>query len=418
MTSWRRPSGRPRESTRRPRVVLIHRYFVPDTPPYATILSSIALGLADSGMDVQVLTCQPSYNKAVVSRAPDSERLTEHVTVTRWPVLPDRSSRIAKVANLIMFGARVVARLATTPCVDVVMAASTPPVLLAMLSSLVAKVKGASFVYHNQDIYPEVAESAGLPAPVRTVLRRLDTGTDERADRVVVLSEDMARTITGRGVSRSSVAVINNFDPWTLAEDHSDTTYVPSDGAIRFVYAGNLGRFQNLEAVAGVIASLANDERFRFDFIGDGPVRPWLERFVADHRLRQVRFHGYLRPEALAERLRREYDAGIVSLHPGVIRCAYPSKLMSYLRNGLPVLALVEQDSELVDVLTRYKAGWSADAADREGVMRTLDALWEDRGRFTIMRDEARRMYRTEFGAPRQIASWVGLFDDLVRVAR
>lgn len=413
-----RQHSRPRDeaSVNRPHVVLIHRYFAPDTPPYATMLRGIALGLADSGMKVDVLSCQPSYNTSVVASAPEREQIGDHVTVTRWPVLPDRSSTIAKVANLIMFGVRIVGRLATTRGVDVIMAASTPPVLIALVSSLMAKIKRARFVYHNQDIYPEVAEVAGkLPTTARTLLRQLDTSTDRRADRLVVLSEDMAETIAGRGVSRSAVTVINNFDPWTLPDDDSDATYEPAADVVRFVYAGNLGRFQNLEAVAGLIAALDNDERFSFDFIGDGPVRPWLERFIAENRLRRIRIHGYIAPEILAERLRSQYDVGMVSLHPGVIRCAYPSKVMSYIRNGLPVLALVEQDTELVDALTRYKAGWSADPADATAVKRTLDGLWEDRDRLVIMREEARRMYQAEFGESGQIASWVRLFDDLVR---
>lgn len=404
-------------SVSRPHVFLIHRYFAPDTPPYASILRSIALGLADNGMEVDVLTCLPSYNASVVASSSMRERIGEHVTVTRWTVLPDRSSTIAKLANLIMFGARIVGRLAKTPRVDVIMAASTPPVLIALVSSFMAKIKRARFVYHNQDIYPEVAETAGeiIPARARDLLKRLDTSTDRRADRVVVLSEDMAETITSRGVSRSSVAVINNFDPWTVSDDDPDATYDSVADTVRFVYAGNLGRFQNLEAVAGVIAALENDERFSFDFIGDGPARPWLEKFVAEHQLHRVRIHGYIAPEILADRLRSQYDVGMVSLHPGVIRCAYPSKVMSYIRNGLPVLALIEQDTELVDALARYKAGWSADPADRAAVRRTLDGLWEDRDRLVIMRDEARRMYQTEFAESGQIASWVRLFDDLVR---
>ena len=399
----------------RPHVVLIHRYFAPDTPPYATILRRIALGLAEGGMDVEVLTCQPSYNAAVVDTAPAYEQINSHVVVTRWPVIQDRRSSIAKIANLVIFGARVVRRLATIPRVDVIMAASTPPVMIAMLASMMAKIRGARFVYHNQDLYPEVAEViGGLPAAAVGILKRLDTATDHRSDRIVVLSEDMRRTLSDRGVDRAAVAIINNFDPWTLRNaEHHD--YEAPTETIRFVYAGNLGSFQNLEAVAEMIARSATDDRFTFDFIGDGPLRPWLQQFVRDHNLQQVRLHGYLGPEILADKLQSAYDVGIVSLHPGVIRCAYPSKMMSYIRNGLPVLALVERDSELVEVVGQYKSGWTADPSDALGVMRTLDGLWEDRERLPIMRDEARRMYHTEFGEAGQISSWVRMFDDLVR---
>ena len=56
-------------------IVLVHRYFSPDTPPYASILRDIAERLGQDGHRVTVLTCQPSYNRAVVARAPARERL-------------------------------------------------------------------------------------------------------------------------------------------------------------------------------------------------------------------------------------------------------------------------------------------------------------------------------------------------------
>lgn len=412
-SSTRRTAER---SAKRPKVFLIHRYFAPDTPPYANILRGIALALCDGGFDVEVLTCQPSYNQAVAGTAPAHEQIGSHVTVTRWPVLPDRKSSVVKIANLVVFGARIVGRLALSPRVDAVMAASTPPVAIAMLASLMAKIRRAPFVYHNQDIYPEVAEVVGrVPRRAVGLLKRFDTATDRRSARVVVLSEDMARTIVRRGVDRSSVTVINNFDPWTLPDRGGDDVYDHScHGAIRFVYAGNLGRFQNLEAVARIVADLGDDDRFSFDFIGDGALRPWLQQYIADHELRNVRVHGYLSPETLAAKLQTTFDVGIVSLHPGVIHFAYPSKVMSYIRNGLPVLALIEPNTDLVDDLTRYKAGWAVDPMDHAAVKQTLESLWEDRDRLAIMRDEARRMYESEFAEAGQLSNWVSLFDDIL----
>ena len=117
------------------------------------------------------------------------------------------------------------------------------------------------------------------------------------------------------------------------------------------VYAGNLGRFQNIPRIAEVMAYFDGDPRVSFDIVGDGPLGPWLRRFAEANALRNVRFHGYVAPDRLATMLRQDFDVGIVSLHPGVIRNAYPSKTLSYLRNGLPVLALVETDSQLTQTL-------------------------------------------------------------------
>ena len=50
--------------------------------------------------------------------------------------------------------------------------------------------------------------------------------------------------------------------------------------------------------------------------------------------------------------LRRDHaDLGVVSLRPGVISSAYPSKTMTYLRHGCPILAFVEPESELATMV-------------------------------------------------------------------
>ncbi|WP_268239259.1 glycosyltransferase family 4 protein [Microlunatus endophyticus] len=391
----------------------MHRYFHPDTPPYAAILKEIALALGDRGMAVTVLTCQPSYSRHVVGRAAGSEQLAPNVRVRRWSVLPDRSTTALKIVNMIIFILHVVAALLRMKRLDVIMAATNPPVLIASTASLLAKIKRARFVYHLQDIHPEVSvATTGKASIADRVANLVDTWTVRLADRVVVLSDDMAKVVEERG-RRDAIMVINNFDPWQLG---SQLLPEPKrvDGTIRFVYAGNLGRFQNLETLARAILELRGDDRFAFDFIGDGAMRPWLQRFVTENRLWSVGIHGYVEPRRLAGMMRERFDVGVLSLHPGVIRCAYPSKIMSYLRNGLPVLAVVESDSELIDTLLHRKAGWTADPLRPDAIARAMIEIAESDQILVQMRDNARQMYLDEFDQSHQLRRWGNLFEDLL----
>ncbi len=389
-------------------VVLIHRYFHPDTPAYASILREIALGLGAAGHRVTVLTCQPSYNPDVVSRAPRRERIGPHVEVRRWPVLEDRTSSVLKLVNLLWFCARLLASIPRLGRVDRVMAASTPPVALARVASWLARAKRAEFVYHHQDIYPEVAVSGGQLAEGMgsRLLSSMDARTDRKAARAVVLSEDMSRLIASRGVDPSRIAVINNFDPWRLQDRPAGL--VPST-RLRVVYAGNIGRFQNLEIVFSTLAALKDDDRLEFHFIGDGPLRPRLEKVIETESLEHVHVHGYVAPERLAELLQREADVGLVTLSSGVIQAAYPSKTMSYLRNGVPVVAFVESGTDLVRQLEAYGAGWSAAPERPESLAAVLARLAGDRAGVTEARGRARTMYVSEFSQEVAMPKWLDL---------
>ena len=181
------------------------------------------------GHRVTVLTCQPSYNRAVVERAPARERLRTGVTVRRWPVLDDRRSSALKLVNLAWFCLRLALAMPRLGRVDVVMAASTPPVVLAATASWLARRKAADFVYHQQDIYPEVTVGLGEEGwPAGRLVRRLDARTDRSASRVVVLSRDMGETIARRGVCRRRDRRDQQLRPVAAADRSTQPTTQPT----------------------------------------------------------------------------------------------------------------------------------------------------------------------------------------------
>jgi len=394
-------------------MVLVHRYFAPDTPPYAHILRHIAAALAARGHDVTVLTCQPSYNRGVVGRAAAREVL-DGVTIVRWPVLDDRRSTVRKMLNLVWFALRLLAARRHFRGADVVMAATTPPVLVAMVSSLMARGAGARFVYHKQDIYPEVS---GPPRSVlgrllRMVLRSVDRSTDLRADRLVVLSRDMAETSSRRGARPVQAVVLNNFDPWELSPVTTEEGEVgPEPGRLTLAYAGNLGRFQGLEHLVALIRQLQDEHRIGWHFIGDGPLRHTLEQLRDDGA--EVTLHGYQPAAVVADFVRRSADLGVVSLNEGVIEAAYPSKALTYLRNGCPILALVEPGSELAALVEDHKIGLVGGQTDTASLATRLRALLDDPARLAGARGRAEAAYLEHFDADRALPRWVALLEEV-----
>lgn len=400
------------------RVVLIHRYFWPDTPPYAHILKEIACHLGDIGYDVTVLTCQPSYNRRSVGRAESRELMGENVKVHRWNVVDDRRSAVRKGLNLVVFCARVLSARRAVGDADVIMAASTPPIAIAKVTSWLAAWRGARFVYHKQDVYPEVVAAPGILRSrwLTRLLRSMDARTERKADRIVVLSEDMAETVRKRGTSADRLAIINNFDPWREVEpavQSSEDMGGDRKRPMRVIFAGNLGRFQNLETLTEAMIELGDDPEIEFHIYGDGAMQDYLRDAVANHRVQNVWLHGYRQPDEIAKVLQYDADVGVVSVVPGVVRAAYPSKTMSYLRHGCPVLAIVEEDSELARSLERFGAGFQVDPVDPGSAADELRRLSKDRQVLADARGSAVRMYQESFSKERQLDRWAELFEDM-----
>lgn len=396
-------------------VVLVHRYFAPDTPLYASLLRVLAEELHSKGHRVTVLTAQPSYTGAQ-GMAPWREEPLPGLVIRRLPLLRDsRRMGPVKALNSVLFAAQVAAAGARLDDVDVIMAATTPPIVAARAASFVARRRRGAFVYHNQDIFPEVAVAAGLLSRpgLATLLRRLDLANHRRADRIVVLSGDMRRTVEERGIPADRISVINNFDPFADDAGAGDGKRARRDGdPLTVVFAGNLGRFQGLDTVLAAARHLA-DAPVAFHFIGDGSARRRLEADATSGGM-AVHFHGYLPPAEVERFLRVEADIGIVSLLPGVVRAAYPSKTFSYLRQGCPVLALVESDSELVRTLTTRAIGFNCEPGDLDGFVKVIRQCLANRPALETMRDRAAAFAADQLSPRHRLDEWLWMFESLV----
>lgn len=344
------------------KILLVHRYFWPDTPPYASILRSIAEHLVASGHNVHVLTAQPSYGGTDQhEKAPSNEQLNG-IRIERVPLIREsKAEPLRRAVNLVGFAIQVFFRVWRGDF-DAVMAATTPPVLVAFAARTAARLSRAKFVYHMQDIYPEVlaANSASPLNFALRLLRRVDTYNTKHADRVVVLSTDMQSSLADRGHSIEHTRIINNFVPDAnhAAAELSDVEVLKHD-SFQVVFAGNLGNFQGLDVVVDAFHHLDNrGVAAHLVLVGDGAAESELRRQAGALLNNTIFFHGRV-SQADAEQIVRTSDLALVTLNPGVIATAYPSKTMTYLNCGTAVLAAVEQDSELATVLRESGAGAS-----------------------------------------------------------
>lgn len=344
------------------KILLTHRYFWPDTAPYALMLRSIGEGLVGAGHDVHVFASKPSYRNQS-ARAPKREILGRLNVRRSWVFQENRKIPAVRAVNVLLYCAALffhIMRLRP----DMVTASTFPPVIAAWSASLAARLVGARFVYHMMDIHPEVSFYSGNRlgrGMSAKILRYLDNQTLRQSAAIIVLSQDMADTLATRGLGDLPIQVINNF----ALDDFAGCGAPPVDlirdlGKRRVIFAGNLGRFQNLPLLAEGVAQCFDDHPdLELFFLGDGAARADLMVRWGGHP--QVRFGPFL-PFAQAKHLVADASVGLVSLTPDIYRVAYPSKVLTYAGLGVPILALVEPESHLAQGLD--SAGIGAVALD------------------------------------------------------
>lgn len=398
------------------RVCLIHRYFWPDTPPYASILRSIAGRLASDGHEVTVFSTQPSYNASEdLPRQPRRETMDGFRVVRCRLPGEARRSTISRLLDMLLFSARVFWHVLRGRY-DVVMAGSIPPVAVATAARLAAGLTRARFVYHDMDIYPEAALISGLMREGITyrALRRIDTGNCRRAAVVVVLSGDMADTIADRGIPRDRIRVLNNFE---LDDFNGEETTLPEDlrrpdGALRVAFAGNVGHFQGLETVIDAVRRIPPDVHVRIEIMGEGRARPTLEHDAGDLLGSRVRFHDH-RPPSVSKAFVASADLALIALSPGIHRVAFPSKTMTYLSSGTPILVMADTHSELARMVQEQDIGFVTSPQNAAALADVIKRVAQNPTQLDPMRNRTQALLRTYFHRSHALAAWSRLYTDL-----
>lgn len=403
------------------KILAIYRHFWPDSPPYALMLRRICAHLAEQGHDVGMLAEQPNYKSGDLKLNPARKETLDGIDVKRLRRLPFMAKLpILKKVGAVLFPARLVAdalwRRLRGEKRDVIWTATIPPVVNGFCGGIAAKILGARFIYHFQDVYPELAGYAGNWKKGGVVYRAcaaVERINCRMAAACIVLSEDMADTVAARGVPREKIHIINNFmlDSFEQGSATCPPELAPREGVMRVIFAGNIGRFQGLEAAIEAARLLEADmPDVEFMFLGEGPNLANIKKL--SEGLSNVRFAPHM-PFHEASAVIETADLGLVSIQPDIYRVAYPSKTLTYLGLGVPVLAVVEPESALARSLMDEEIGFVSQGRDGAALADAVRAAYAVRETLPAMRTRAKAHYDGSLSAESALARWNDLIVSL-----
>lgn len=217
-------------------------------------------------------------------------------------------------------------------------------------------------IYNEQDIFPENAYFAGILSESRMVYKvahALQKYAYKNATALSTISDDMKSTIVTRyGISEDKVQVIYNWGHEELkAHGEQDNVflkkYPKKPGEFRVVYAGNLGKMQNVELILETAALMKDDAGVSFYIVGGGVNEEKLKIFAKEKELNNVTFVGMQPPEEVAD-LYAAADVNVIPLQKGLIYVALPSKTADCLIAGKPIITCVDDESKFAKLVGKY----------------------------------------------------------------
>jgi colanic acid biosynthesis glycosyl transferase WcaI len=329
--------------------LFVTQYYRPELIGSGPVCTDLAEWLARQNIRVQVLTSRPHYPGIEVHPEyqrgrRDRERL-DGVTIDRLPTLvPKSGSSTQRMAAEAWFLCHGLAALATGRIRRSTVVLSLCPSIFAVLVGALAKRRGGRHVALVHDIQSGLALSLGLVDGRRLpqLIQRLETAVLNRADVVIVLSDEMRRKLQAQGV-RTAIEVL----PIWIDTEAIYPTEAPDDRPPTLLYSGNLGRKQGLSQVIEMAALLqARRSEIRVVLRGDGNRAELLSREVAQRNLHNIEFRPLLPPAQLNAGL-ADGDVHLVPQEPAAADFAVPSKIFGIMAAGRPFIATARRGSLL-----------------------------------------------------------------------
>jgi colanic acid biosynthesis glycosyl transferase WcaI len=361
--------------------VLLHSLvFSPDNNSTSYLMTELAFELKRLGHSITVLTTTPHNN--VLSEMSNRQPMKKHWLgllysseineICIWHVkIPQKGSRVwMRAFDFIRFHiVSVIVALFKIPAQDVVIATS-PPLTIALISWLLGVMWRVPSIYKVAELYPDLAirQGAVKNRVFISLLNWLERLIYKKNTMIVPIAEQFRRVIKQRGVPDSKLRMIPDFvdTKFYYPKERKNTFSLKYNLFNDFIilYAGNIGVVQDWESVLFAAEKLSKYP-IKFVIVGDGSKREWLQKEIVDRNLNNITLLEY-QPKELMPEINASCDISIIPMNMAGSKDGVPSKIYSILSCAKPVIALVDEDSELRWIIEQSRCGKSVPIEDSQ----------------------------------------------------
>ena len=279
---------------------------------------------------------------------------------------------------------------------DILFATSTP--LTAGIPGIFAKIfRRKPFIFEVRDLWPELPKAMGvIKNPIILKLMDfLETISYKMATACIGLSPGIVDGIRKKTPNKKLVMIPNGCDLDLV----NNTIKKKNSEKLIAVFTGAHGFANGLDAVLDSANILIQDKEtdIEIQFIGDGVLKPKLEKRVKNEGLINCIFLDPMPKQELFMYLQQHADIGLMILDniPAFYYGTSPNKFFDYLALGLPVLN--NYPGWIAEMITDNKCGLAIEPSSPKAFAEALITLKRDRKSLTQMGQNAKQLAVSKF---------------------
>lgn len=246
------------------------------------------------------------------------------------------------------------------------------PIFLTWLASLLTKKRGWKIKLLVHDVFPENLSSIKrinlIGSLFLPLLKYFFDVAFSKMDTLILLGRDM-KDVFLKKVNNVQIQIIENWaDVQNISPRHNYSNH-----EFKFIYAGNFGRVQGIEALLESFNYIKNP-KFSFIFIGSGARQNLIDDFIKKSKNNLIKRLPWQEREKQNGFL-NDASIGVVSLAKGMYGLGVPSKFYNLLAAGKPILYIGPKNSELHLVINEFKIGWFVEADNVSEITDTFEKI-------------------------------------------
>ncbi len=383
------------------RLGLLCQHFYPEMKGTGLHMTELATSLARRGWRLRVYCSYPTGPIADEDRK--RELLGDHEGVEVVRVRPLGRHEGGIVARLV-FGVSYMIAIAFRIVRDrqelAGLIVTTSPPFVGLAALLARRLFAIPYVQIGYDLFPDSAVhmgAIGANSPITRIWRRVTRAIFRGAALVVAIGRDMAEIVAAMVGSRAKVIIIPNWSdeakvwPMPRAENAFVRAHGLRDKTV-VQYSGNLGRNHDIECLIEAAKLLADDPRVVFQFVGGGAKKSLMEKKARDAGLTNVRFVP-LQPASNLASVLSAAHLGVVALGKPYTGLSVPSKTYGIMASGVPILAMMDDRSEVGRAVVENHCGVVLPDASAAEVADVVRQLVNEPARFADMGGNGRRAF-------------------------
>lgn len=413
------------------KLLFLSSYFKPDKISSAHFGEDLRQALAARGHTMELYAPTPTrgvsdeVRQEYKKNRKDEYELDGKLHIHRFSLFREKRNPLLRAlrygvleVQLLWFGLRA-------KNIDLLPMSSTPPIN-GLMATLLKKWKKIPYVYIVQDMFPESLVSTGMTkrgSLLWKIGNWVSNVTYRNAAHIMVISDSMKQTLIEKGIPADKITVSYNWIDIekTIPVPREENPLFEEFGLDRekfyLTYAGNLGNSQNAGLLVDCAEKLKDYKAIQFVIFGSGTEKGKLEKRITESGLTNIQMLP-LQPMEKVSQVYSLGDASFVICKKGVGEGAFPSKAVSIMATGTPILASFDMDSDLCRIVEEKRIGLCADAGDVDGAVAAILQLYENRTLCKTMGENARELACSRFSKETGTALRIDIYEKYEKLAQ